>query len=63
MRLPTRVLTGTAVLLAAAMAFTGCAGGASAGDGTGDGEKPVVLTTFTVLADIARNDAGDHLTV
>jgi manganese transport system substrate-binding protein len=25
--------------------------------------KPVVLTTFTVLADIARNVAGDHLTV
>lgn len=29
----------------------------------GDAEKPVVLTTFTVLADIARNVAGDHLTV
>ncbi|WP_164842295.1 metal ABC transporter substrate-binding protein [Actinoplanes solisilvae] len=26
-------------------------------------EKLVVLTTFTVLADIARNVAGDHLTV
>nr|WP_263971459.1 metal ABC transporter substrate-binding protein [Pseudoclavibacter chungangensis] len=45
------------------MAFTGCAGGTAAGEGAGDGEKPVVLTTFTVLADIARNVAGDHLTV
>lgn len=26
-------------------------------------DRPVVLTTFTVLADIARNVAGDHLTV
>ncbi|MGC0366706.1 manganese transport system substrate-binding protein [Rhodococcus sp. 27YEA15] len=26
-------------------------------------ERPVVLTTFTVLADIARNVAGDHLRV
>lgn len=25
--------------------------------------KPVVLTTFTVLADIAQNVAGDHLTI
>lgn len=28
-----------------------------------DSEKPKVLTTFTVLADIARNVAGDHLEV
>lgn len=27
------------------------------------GQKPVVLTTFTVLADIAQNVAGDHLQV
>ena len=25
--------------------------------------KPVVLTTFTVLADMAKNVAGDHLQV
>jgi manganese transport system substrate-binding protein len=31
-------------------------------DGAADG-KPVVLTTFTVLADIAANVAGDHLDV
>ncbi len=28
-----------------------------------DDDRPVVLTTFTVLADIARNVAGDHLRV
>jgi manganese transport system substrate-binding protein len=39
--------------------LTGCGGGAS-----GNGEdKPVVLTTFTVLADVAKNVAGDKLTV
>lgn len=35
-------------------------------DGTrrgGEPRKPVVLTTFTVLADIAQNVAGDHLQV
>lgn len=42
------------------LALTACGGGA-AGNG-GDG-KPVVLTTFTVLADVARNVAGDKLTV
>nr|WP_235660588.1 MULTISPECIES: metal ABC transporter substrate-binding protein [Mycolicibacterium] len=30
---------------------------------TGDAARPTVLTTFTVLADIAANVAGDHLTV
>jgi len=40
-------------------ALPGCASVARAG-GAG---KPVVLTTFTVLADIAQNVAGDHLTV
>lgn len=29
----------------------------------GDADRPVVLTTFTVLADIAANVGGDHLTV
>ena len=28
-----------------------------------DSGKPLVLTTFTVLADMARNVAGDHLQV
>jgi manganese transport system substrate-binding protein len=48
-----------AALLAAALplGLAACGGTASAGD------KPVVLTTFTVLADIATNVAGDHLEV
>lgn len=37
-------------------------GGAAPGQGPG-GEKPVVLTTFTVLADVAQNVAGDKLQV
>jgi len=37
-------------------------GGAAPGQGAGDG-KPVVLTTFTVLADVAQNVAGDKLQV
>ncbi|QGH68633.1 metal ABC transporter substrate-binding protein [Pseudactinotalea sp. HY158] len=51
---------------------TGIAG-VDAGPGAGPGEdkvgasgaddRPLVLTTFTVLADIARNVAGDHLQV
>lgn len=36
--------------------------GSSAGAGTSD-DRPVVLTTFTVLADMARAVAGDHLRV
>ncbi len=28
-----------------------------------DDDRPVVLTTFTVLSDIAQNVAGDHLRV
>jgi manganese transport system substrate-binding protein len=54
----------------AALALVGCASGAAGqtgasgadGAGTGDG-RPVVLTTFTVLADIAQNVAGDELVV
>lgn len=42
-----------------ALGLTGC--GTSQPD-EGDG-RPVVLTTFTVLADIAENVAGDHLVV
>nr|WP_245560968.1 metal ABC transporter substrate-binding protein [Agromyces subbeticus] len=40
--------------------LAGCSGGA--GDAAGD-DRPVVLTTFTVLQDIAQNVAGDHLRV
>ncbi|NEW41143.1 metal ABC transporter substrate-binding protein [Nocardia cyriacigeorgica] len=45
------------VACAVALGATGC-GAIEAEDG-----KPTVLTTFTVLADIASNVAGEHLTV
>ncbi|PZR54211.1 metal ABC transporter substrate-binding protein [Xylanimonas oleitrophica] len=46
------------VLLAAVLGGCGAQGGASEPD-----DRPVVLTTFTVLADVARNVAGDELRV
>lgn len=51
----------TAALLGIALAA--CSGATQNGPGAGDDDVPVVLTTFTVLADIARNVAGDHLRV
>ncbi len=42
------------------LTLAACGGDAA---GNGDSDKPVVLTTFTVLADVARNVAGDKLTV
>ncbi|MFF0815333.1 metal ABC transporter substrate-binding protein [Rhodococcus sp. NPDC003318] len=48
-------LVGAAALCIAAL--TGC------GQVKADDDRPVVLTTFTVLADIAGNVAGDRLTV
>ncbi len=48
-----------AALLAAALVASGCSSAA----GEPDDGRPVVLTTFTVLADIAQNVAGDHLAV
>lgn len=44
--------------LAAGAMLAGCAGPDAADDG-----RPVVLTTFTVLADIAENVGGEHLRV
>lgn len=55
-----RGLAGIGALVTAcalAVGSTGC-GAIEADDG-----KPTVLTTFTVLADIAANVAGEHLTV
>ncbi|MGQ4596618.1 metal ABC transporter solute-binding protein, Zn/Mn family [Nocardia sp. R6R-6] len=55
---PPRRLVAAAAVGALSLALTAC--------GVGEAERndrPVVLTTFTVLADIARNVAGDHLTV
>lgn len=44
--------------------LSGCATGSNADvAGEPSGDRPVVLTTFTVLADIARNVAGDRLDV
>ncbi|KAA9134751.1 metal ABC transporter substrate-binding protein [Microbacterium caowuchunii] len=40
--------------------LTGCVSSVSSAS---DDERPVVLTTFTVLADIAQNVAGHHLVV
>lgn len=47
-----------AVGIVAALLLTGCSVDRPDRDG-----RPVVLTTFTVLADIARNVAGEHLVV
>lgn len=51
-----------AAALAAALplGLAACGGTATAEDA---GDRPVVLTTFTVLADIADNVAGEHLDV
>ncbi|MFH5824445.1 metal ABC transporter substrate-binding protein [Georgenia sp. AZ-5] len=58
-----------AVGLAVAALLAGCAvasppadGRTPATDGADDG-RPLVLTTFTVLADMARNVAGEHVRV
>lgn len=59
-----RLATGAALLIV----LSACSGSADA-DGSGDSsgagaeDKPVVLTTFTVLADLASNVAGEHLSV
>lgn len=60
MRRHGRRLAARATALAGLVALVaGCApGGTEAA-----ADRPVVLTTFTVLADIATNVAGDHLTV
>jgi manganese transport system substrate-binding protein len=52
-------LAAIAVTVGSLAAVTGCAGS----DPQASDDKPTVLTTFTVLADIAENVAGDHLEV
>lgn len=70
-RSPRRAAAALAAVAAATALLAGCAS-APGGDGVGHvgaaapvvaDDRPVVLTTFTVLADIARNVAGDHLRI
>ncbi|MGZ0069152.1 metal ABC transporter substrate-binding protein [Microbacterium sp. Yaish 1] len=59
-----RRLAALVALGATAALLAGCATGSNADvAGEPSGDRPVVLTTFTVLADIARNVAGDRLDV
>ncbi|MEO8221963.1 MAG: metal ABC transporter substrate-binding protein [Specibacter sp.] len=55
-----RALAAGAALLA--VGLTACGTAATPGNGAAD-DRPVVLTTFTVLADIAQNVAGEKLRV
>ncbi|MCF2585978.1 metal ABC transporter substrate-binding protein [Brevibacterium sp. UCMA 11752] len=60
---PARTLTAVTAC-ALTLGLTACTAGSSAPESdVGEGGKPVVLTTFTVLADIAENVAGEHLDV
>nr|WP_313811420.1 metal ABC transporter substrate-binding protein [Glutamicibacter sp.] len=45
------------------LGLAGCSTAPEPAQQDGADERPVVLTTFTVLADIAENVAGDHLRV
>jgi len=58
-RRPTPLLVASLALALTAAALSGCA----SFEKPERNGKPVVLTTFTVLADIAQNVAGDHATV
>jgi manganese transport system substrate-binding protein len=60
-----RTTRAAAAVVLLSLAATACGGPAGGNDGgnAGDSDKPVVLTTFTVLADVARNVAGDKLQV
>ena len=55
-----KLFVAAAMLAASAVLLGGCAAGQADG---ADDNRPVVLTTFTVLQDIAQNVAGDHLRV
>jgi manganese transport system substrate-binding protein len=57
--MPKRVVVAT-LITAAALMLGGCAGAAANGE---NDERPVVLTTFTVLEDVAQQVAGEHLRV
>ncbi|WP_207344314.1 metal ABC transporter substrate-binding protein [Arthrobacter sp. E3] len=55
--------TVTAAFALFALAVTGCSDSANTAINEAADDRPVVLTTFTVLADIAQNVAGDKLLV
>ncbi|GAA3325486.1 metal ABC transporter substrate-binding protein [Paeniglutamicibacter sulfureus] len=57
-----RQLSAALACLALAATLSGC-DSPGAISGQDDSDRPVVLTTFTVLADIARNVGGDKITV
>lgn len=59
------MLKSKVLALAATAALTAGLAGCSqdSADAAGDKDTPVVLTTFTVIQDIASNVAGDHLRV
>lgn len=56
--MPKNLRAAVAVLIVSTVVLTGCAGPDAVDD-----DRPMVLTTFTVLADIAQNVAGDHVRV
>lgn len=59
--MPKRAVVVTLLTSAAvALGLSGCSGAPANGESD---DRPVVLTTFTVLADIAQEVAGDHLRV
>lgn len=57
--MPKRVVVAT-LITASALMLGGCAGAAANGE---NDQRPVVLTTFTVLEDVAEQVAGEHLRV
>lgn len=63
-RSPGSIRRSLALLAASALTISlaACSSAGSGTDAAAD-ERPVVLATFTVLADIAENVAGDHLRV
>lgn len=60
----TRIHRGFALLLAGliSLSLSACSAGSGVAGGLRD-ERPLVLATFTVIADMARTVAGDHLRV
>ncbi|MFC3624342.1 metal ABC transporter solute-binding protein, Zn/Mn family [Microbacterium aurantiacum] len=57
-----RAAAGVATTVVAALALAGCTPATTPTPPAAD-DRPVVLTTFTVLQDIAQNVAGEHLVV